>query len=137
MATKVYSLYQMAREGNIFSLDGKKLIRTGVKISPEMAEQFNQNSITSGKHYELDEAETERLFGQPVNKEVVKTSNIEETPEQIKYNKRKAAMLEAGFSLEAQDNDGDVMIFRKGEVHILAEELVNMAPNKYGKLLKS
>src|SRR3972149_3698473 len=118
MATKVYTLYQLGRAGDsqLFDLTQKsKLIRTGVKIGEDLAQTYNDNAKDSGKYYELDEAESERLFGK--EKQIIKEETKaeapviveQEQPEQKKYNARKEKMITAGYVFNSETN-----VFIKG-----------------------
>lgn len=139
MADKVYRLFQLMRNGNVFDLNQRKEIRSSVKISESLAEMFNSNALDSGKLYVINEEETERLFGKP-KKVVEEVKKKDEDPpanktfiptDQQKYDKRKSKMIEAGFVFDSEQTT-----FTKGNDVITGAELLALNNVKYGKLLK-
>jgi hypothetical protein len=136
MATKVYRLFQLMKEGQVFDLNQRKEIRSSVKIDESLAELFNENATDSGKLYVVNEEETERLFGvkTPVEKQPDNSSGglVNETPEQKLYDKRKAELIAAGFIFNESD-----LTFTKGKKVVSASDLPGIKPMQYGKLLKT
>lgn len=145
MQTKVFKKFKMLREEQgKFSIEHKKYERD-CKISQQLADQFNENSMDSGIIYVLDEEKTNLIFGVKTEKKEldpiftkeeikdIKEHAEEEAGEiQAKYNKRKDAAIKAGFEFDTEGNT-----FTRGEIVVTAQELLELNNIRYGKLLKN
>jgi len=134
MATKVYRLFQLMKEGQVFDLNQRREIRSSVKIDESLAELFNKNASDSGKLYVVNEEETERLFGaeKSNNSSTKVVTETEEQKLQKLYDKRKSELMAVGFMFNETD-----LTFTKGKKVVSATELPGIKPMQFGKLLKT
>ena len=150
MAAKVYKEWKLSRGDNGgFNRDHKTLRKQHTVIDEQLAEIYNSNTDSSGLLYEVDEvataelnkdiskrmsekiAKNTKISFNPIEKAPVVEKEIEETPDQKKYNTRKAKMIEAGWLFH-----DDSKSFTKGDDEVTAEKLLSLSNVLYGKLLK-
>lgn len=155
MAAKAYKRWKLAKQNGRYMSEFKTPTNPHhVVIDESLAEIYNSNTQDSGVLYEIDQEATillekdinkrmqERIARQTrttYNPDLIKPKVVEpikeeeenETPDQLKYNKRKEKMIAAGWVFNIETNS----FTRKDEV-VKAEDLLNMANTNYGKLIK-
>ena len=155
MAIKVYKEWKLSRgEDGKYLPEHKTLRKSHTVIDEWLAEQYNQNTFSSGLLYELDEEKTKELetdISKRMAEKIKKQTKVSFTPvevkepvkepekvpdkvsdkNQLKYDRRKAKMIETGWIFDA-----DKKVFSKNNQIVDAEELLLLDNIKYGKLLK-